>query len=537
MFGNTPHNFVNDEPGSGNTEELLAKKCKSIDETKRAKDTCPQFFEESVIVAQQLQASKEEILASKERILTTMNELLKYKDEVYYLRAERAVYLKAALKIFQRGIVELELQVFLGTHTSRSTNGKQFFCGSPPVGHNGDFSSLMLHWRTCPLHTTPPVIVDKKQVEARQFKAPLQNVETAVDNLYTSLSTSQNFKTDYPIKLTPFTEDADTLALVSFLDFYKVDYCLLCDEQGKENSIHDLAIQQTRTNLQYASSGCELMNVVQRILTKKVARVSPQLLTFTLKTHIQNAIYALWNQLGNTGWFIKAPYPPLLTPTCANPAEKLKLWSSSVKASSMQEAMLWICILGFFWRFSHSSSMVISPTEMETLHSASFEDSDFKENSIGMDLLRWWRQFYALNQKNVLVLFRRPFQTLSILIIPSLTVIILLLGNQNPANEQNNNYSNSLASPSSLNGLGNCNAYYASSCLQVAFSPLAYPYDEVMRNVAASNKVNYGLDIKGFKSSSALTNYVANNIGTVQFSVFFVNESIWTTESGYYSNP
>ena len=52
--------------GSGNTEELLAKKCKSIDETKRAKDTCPQFFEESVIVAQQLQASKEEILASKD---------------------------------------------------------------------------------------------------------------------------------------------------------------------------------------------------------------------------------------------------------------------------------------------------------------------------------------------------------------------------------------------------------------------------------------------------------------------------------------
>ena len=219
--------------GSGNTEELLAKKRKSIDETKRAKDTCPQFFEESVIVAQQLQASKEEILASKEKILTTMNELLKCKDEVHYLQAERAVYLKAALKIYQRGIVELELQVFLGTHTSRSTNGKQFFCGSPPVGHNCDFSSLMRHWRTCPLHTTPPVIVDKKQVEARQFKAPLQNVETAVDNLYTSLSTSQHFKTDYPIKLTPFTEDADTLALVSFLDFYKVDYCLLCDEQGK----------------------------------------------------------------------------------------------------------------------------------------------------------------------------------------------------------------------------------------------------------------------------------------------------------------
>ena len=147
---------------------------------------------------------------------------------------------------------------------------------------------------------------------------------------------------------------------------------------------------------------------------------------------------------------------------------------------------------------------------MEALHSTSFEDSDFKENSIVIDLLRWWRQFYGLNQKNFLVLFRRPFQTLSILIIPSLTVIILLLSNQNPSNDQNNSSSTTLAPPSSLNGLGNCNAYYA-SCIQVAFSPLAYPYDEVMRNVAASNEVTYGLDIMGFKNSYALT-VVTNNI-------------------------
>ena len=65
------------------------------------------------------------------------------------------------------------------------------------------------------------------------FKSTISNVENAVDKLYGSLSTSQHYKTDYPIKLTPFPEDADTLALISFLDFYKVDYCLLCDAQGK----------------------------------------------------------------------------------------------------------------------------------------------------------------------------------------------------------------------------------------------------------------------------------------------------------------
>lgn len=203
-----------------------------MEEASRAKETCPQFFDESMLVAYELQASKDQIDSLKSEALATIKELMKHKDEIHSLQAERTVYLKAALKMFQRGIVELELQVFLGIHTTRSKNNKQFFCDSPAVGYNCDFSSLMRHWRTCSLHTSPPVVVDKKQVEARLFKSTQLNVENAVDNLYMSLSTSQHFKTDYPIKLTPFTEDADTLALISFLEFYKVEYCLLCDEQG-----------------------------------------------------------------------------------------------------------------------------------------------------------------------------------------------------------------------------------------------------------------------------------------------------------------
>jgi len=209
------------------TEKLLiAKKRKYIEEASRVKDTCPNFFDETILVVHELQLSKE-------KIMTTMNELMKCKVDLHVIHAERNTYLKAALKMFQYGIVELELQVFLDIHSCRSKNNKQFFCGNPPEAHNCDFSSLMRHWRTCSLHQSPPVIVDKRQVEVRQFKSTVQHVENAVDNLYTSLSTSQHFKTDYPIKLTPFADDADTLALVSFLDFYKVEYCLLCDEQGK----------------------------------------------------------------------------------------------------------------------------------------------------------------------------------------------------------------------------------------------------------------------------------------------------------------
>ena len=223
-----------EELAGGTTKaELIAKKRKSADEAFAAKDEVPLFYDEAMMVAEELKAAKEEIDKLKSDALSTMKNLITHKDEIHALQAERPVYLKAALKMFQCGIVEFELQVFLGTHSIRSEDNKQFYCGSPPVGYNCDLSSLMRHWRTCSSHPKPPVIVDKKQVDARQFKAPTQNVETALDNLYASLSNPQHFTTDYPIKLTPLAEDADTLALVSFLEFYNVDYCLLCDEQGK----------------------------------------------------------------------------------------------------------------------------------------------------------------------------------------------------------------------------------------------------------------------------------------------------------------
>jgi hypothetical protein len=92
------------------TIEFIAKRRKSVDEAKIAKDSCPQFFEDSILIEQQL-------LASKEENIHNLILLMKYKDDINLLHAERTVYLKASLKMFQRGIIELELQVFLGIHT------------------------------------------------------------------------------------------------------------------------------------------------------------------------------------------------------------------------------------------------------------------------------------------------------------------------------------------------------------------------------------------------------------------------------------
>lgn len=133
-----------------------------------------------------------------------------------------------------------------------------------------------------------------------------------------------------------------------------------------------------------------------------------------------------------------------------------------------------------------------------------FEESDFKQSGVLIDLLRWWRQFYALSQKNLLQFLRRPFQTISILVIPSLTVIVLLLSNQDASNSTQPTSADALAPPTSLNGLGNCEAY-SSNCLQIAFSPSTYPYDKVMMDVATSNGLQYDSNIKGFENSFILT--------------------------------
>jgi len=111
---------------AGEIQILIAKKRKSMEEATRAKETCPHFFDESILVAEELHASKDEIVA-------TMKELMKCKDELHSLQAERTVYLKAALKMFQRGIVTGIASFLVGIHTKRSINNKQFFCGSSPV--------------------------------------------------------------------------------------------------------------------------------------------------------------------------------------------------------------------------------------------------------------------------------------------------------------------------------------------------------------------------------------------------------------------
>lgn len=58
-----------------------------------------------------------------------------------------------------------------------------------------------------------------------------------------------------------------------------------------------------------------------------------------------------------------------------------------------------------------------------------------------------------------------------------------------------------------------------------------------MAGVAADNSLNIGTDIKEFSTKDEVKKFVANNLGCVQYSIFFLNESLWyRTSNEYYSS-
>ena len=133
---------------------------------------------------------------------------------------------------------------------------------------------------------------------------------------------------------------------------------------------------------------------------------------------------------------------------------------------------------------------------------ASFEDSDFKGDGIFVDSLRWWRQLLALLEKNSLIFYRRPFYLLSALLVPSIAVIAFMIGDHEfissppPSTPK-------LQTPTLLQGLGACDAYYQDRCVQVAYSPAIEPYRQVMSSVMAHNKLG-NIDVKAFADDLSL---------------------------------
>ncbi len=124
------------------------------------------------------------------------------------------------------------------------------------------------------------------------------------------------------------------------------------------------------------------------------------------------------------------------------------------------------------------------------------------QTSCEMWSTRWWYQVYALWEKNVQVMKGNTMKVLSCLVIPSLVVFVLFVGN-NEYTTNNSSITNEIPSP--LQGLGDCDAFFSDRCLQIAYTPNNSWANEVMRNVAALNNIDNTDDrIQGFETSSEL---------------------------------
>ena len=63
-------------------------------------------------------------------------------------QSERAQIFRDATRLYQRGIVELELQIFL-SDSQHKMYDKSFQCGSNVNQISNDFSSVLRHWPKC----------------------------------------------------------------------------------------------------------------------------------------------------------------------------------------------------------------------------------------------------------------------------------------------------------------------------------------------------------------------------------------------------
>ena len=87
---------TNPPPQQDSTEVLLAKKRKSVEEAARVKDTCPTFFDESLLVAEQLDRSKAEISALKSQNLSLLNDILCLNETKAHFEKERSTLFRDA---------------------------------------------------------------------------------------------------------------------------------------------------------------------------------------------------------------------------------------------------------------------------------------------------------------------------------------------------------------------------------------------------------------------------------------------------------
>lgn len=162
---------------------------------------------------------------------------------------------------------------------------------------------------------------------------------------------------------------------------------------------------------------------------------------------------------------------------------------------------------------------------------ANFGKSQFRgKTDMASHLYRWLVQFLALSLKNLAIVIRRPLQLAIFLLLPSVIFMPFLV---EESGRGDNNSGDELYPAIPIADLGECDAYYGKDCVQIVYGPTSTLADELMLKISTENDLTLGKDIKGFPSELDAEDYVAENLGKVQFTVFFRNYSIW--ETSFYS--
>ena len=122
-----------------------------IEEANIVKDTCPIYFNESIIVADRLQQAKDEIDSLKSQLLSSNRDILALAKTNAHYDKEIATLFRDACTLYKRGIIELQLTVFMNyDHTNYDNDYNNFYCGENPIPKT--FTHAMQHWCDCPNH-------------------------------------------------------------------------------------------------------------------------------------------------------------------------------------------------------------------------------------------------------------------------------------------------------------------------------------------------------------------------------------------------
>jgi ABC-type multidrug transport system ATPase subunit len=176
---------------------------------------------------------------------------------------------------------------------------------------------------------------------------------------------------------------------------------------------------------------------------------------------------------------------------------------------------------------SEAKDVQVDPVEAD--FNLDFGKSEFRgKKGFGIEMRRWMVQFIALSIKNWKVLFRKQMYVLIFLLLPS-AIILTFLSERSPYRTTTADINQPAVDANTMAG---CNVYYQSECIRVIYSPQTSMTDAVMAEVATQQGFDFGSDVVGFGDTFSAQEYVASNLGKVEYTVFFRNESnpLWTND-------